>query len=73
MKMYGFAYTTEWPSICFGSKAWRFKVTWSPVYKCFKFYHHWINIKDLWWQRVNSYPFKFFGIFILPNEDIYDL
>jgi hypothetical protein len=73
MKMYGIAYVAGFPAICLGTKAWYFKLIWSPAHKSIKFLNHWSDIKRLWWQRVNSYPFKFYGVFILPNEDIYDL
>lgn len=73
MKMYGIAYVAGFSAICIGTKAWCFKLVWSSVYKGFKFYSHWNGIKRLWWQRVNSYPFKFYGVFILPKEDLYDL
>ena len=73
MKMYGIAYVAGFPAICLGTKAWYFKLIWSPAHKSIKFLNYWSDIKRLWWQRVNSYPFKFYGVFILPNEDIYDL
>lgn len=74
MKLFGLAlYMDNWPAFCFGKKAWIFKIIWSPVYHKFKCYHFTSTSKDVWWQRVNSYPFKFFGIMILPNEDVYDL
>lgn len=73
MKMYGIAYSMQFPCICFGKKAWYFKLLWSTKYHCFKWYSWFSTTKDVWWQRVNSYPFKFFGVMILPHEDIYDL
>ena len=73
MKLYGFAYAMDFPCLCFGKKAWYFKLIWSPVYKRFKWYSWWGDTKTVWWERVNSYPFKFFGFMVLPHEDIYDL
>ena len=73
MKMYGFAYAMNFPCLCFGKKSWYFKLTWSPIYKRFKWYSWWDDTKTVWWERVNSYPFKFFGFIVLPHEDIYDL
>ena len=73
LKMYGIAYVAGFYAICMGSKAWCFKLIWSQVYKSLKFFNHWSDIKRLWWQRVNSSPFKFYGVFILPKEDLYDL
>lgn len=73
MKMYGFAYSGGFSCLCFGKKGWYFKLLWSQVKKRLCWYSWWSDIKAVWWQRVNSYPFRFFGLFILPNEDIYDL
>ena len=74
MKLFGLAlYMDNWPAFCFGKKAWICKVIWLPVYRRFKCYHFTSTAENVWWQRVNSYPFKFFGIMILPNEDVYDL
>lgn len=73
MKMYGFAYAGGFPCLCFGRKAWHFKLIWSSVKKRFCWYSWWTDTASVWWQRVNSYPFRFFGVFILPNEDIYDI
>ena len=73
MKMYGFAYAMGFPCICFGKKAWYFKLIWSSVKKRFCWYSWWTDTTSVWWQRVNSYPFRFYGIMILPNEEIYDL
>lgn len=71
--MYGFAYTASFPCICFGKKAYYFKLMWSKVKKRFLWYS-WCSTTDaVWWQRVNSYPFRFFGFFVLPNENVYDL
>lgn len=73
MKMYGFAWAMGWPCICFGKKSWFFKIYYGKAIKRFRF-QHWVDdTKTVWFQRVNSYPFKFLGIMILPNEDIYDL
>jgi len=73
MRMYGIAWSMGWPCICFGKKSWFFKIYYGKAIKRFRF-QHWISdTKTVWWQRVNSYPFRFFGIMILPNEDIYDL
>ena len=73
MKLYGFAYSMSFPCLCFGKRAWYFKLIWSPVYKRFKWYSWWSDTKTVWWERINSYPFKFIGFMILPQEDIYDL
>lgn len=74
MKMYGFAYAMGFPCLCFGKKSWYFKlIWWSPTKKRPVWYSWWSETKSVWWQRVNSYPFKFYGIMILPNEEIYDL
>ena len=73
MKMYGFAYASKFPCLCFGKRAWHFKLIWSSVKKRFCWYSWWSETKSVWWQRVNSYPFRFYGIMILPNEEIYDL
>lgn len=73
MRMYGFAWSMGWPCICFGKKAWFFKIYYGKAIKRFKFQHWITETKTVWFQRVNSYPFRFFGIMILPNEDIYDL
>jgi hypothetical protein len=74
MKMYGFAYAMGFPCLCFGKKAWYFKlIWWSPIKKRPVWYSWWSETKSVWWQRVNSYPFRFFGVMILPNEEIYDL
>ena len=73
MRMYGFAWSMGWPCICLGKKSWFFKVYYGKAIKRFRF-QHWIDdTKTVWYQRVNSYPFRFFGIMILPNEYIYDL
>lgn len=69
--MYGIAYSMQFPCICFGKTAWYFKL--STKYHRFKWYSWFGSTKGVWWQRVNSYPFKFFGVMILPHEDIYDL
>lgn len=73
MKMYGFAYAMGFPCFCFGKKVWYFKLIWSPVKKKLMWYSWWSSSKSVWWQRVNSYPFRFFGLFILPNDELYDL
>lgn len=74
MKMYGFAYAMGFPCLCFGGKAWYFKlIWWSPAKKRPVWFSWWSETKSVWWQRVNSYPFKFCGIMILPHEEIYDL
>ncbi len=73
MKLFGLAYIHEWPALCFGTKAWCFKLIWAKKYHCFKWYNFKTTTKNVWWQRINSYPFKFFGIMILPNKDIYDI
>lgn len=74
MKLFGLAlYMRNWPAFCFGKKAWVCKIIWSPVYRRFKCYHFTSTSDDVWWQRVNSYPFRFFGIMIHPRECIYDL
>lgn len=71
--MYGFAYAMGFPCLCFGKKAWHFKLIWSPVKKKLVWFSWWSDAESVWWQRVNSYPFRFFGWFVLPREDIYDL
>ena len=73
MRLYGFAYVMRFPCLCFGKTAWYFKLIWASAYKRFKWYSWWGDTKTVWWERVNSYPFKFFGFMILPNGDIYDL
>ena len=73
MKMYGVAYAMKYLCFCFGKKAWFFTLFWSPVKKKLVWYSWLSDTKDVWWQRVNSYPFRFFGLFILPHEDVYDL
>lgn len=73
MRMYGFAWSMGWPCICFGKKAWFFKMYYGKAIKRFRFQHWLDDTKTVWFQRVNSYPFRFFGIMILPNEEIYDL
>lgn len=73
MKLYGFAYSINYPCICFGKKAWYFKLYYGKAIKRFKWVSWISTTKDVWWQRVNSYPFRFIGIMILPNEDVYDL
>lgn len=73
MRMYGFAWSMGWPCICFGKKSWFFKIYYGKAIKRFRFQHWVTDTKTVWIQRVNSYPFRFFGIMILPNEDIYDL
>lgn len=73
MKMYGFAYAMGFPCLCFGRKAWHFKLIWSSVKRRFFWFSWWTDTASVWWQRINSYPFRFFGVFILPNEEIYDL
>jgi len=73
MRMYGFAWSMGWLCICFGKKAWFFKLYYGKAIKRFRFQHWLDDTKTVWYQRVNSYPFRLFGIMILPNEDIYDL
>lgn len=73
MRMYGFAYAMGFPCLCFGKKAWYFKVTWSRVRNGLVWYSWLDDTKSVWWQRVNSHPFRFFGLFVLPNEEVYDL
>ena len=74
MKLFGLAlYMDNWPAFCFGKKAWVCKIIWSPVYRRFKCYHFTSSAENIWWQRVNSYPFRLFGVMILPNESVYDL
>lgn len=74
MRLYGLAlYMNNWPAFCFGKKAWVCKIIWSPVYRRFKCYHFTSTSEKIWWQRINSNPYKFFGIMILPRENIYDL
>lgn len=73
MKLYGLAYIFDWHALYFGTKAWCFKLLWAKNYKRFKWYNYWTTTKDVWWQRVNSYPFRFVGVMILPNSEIYNL
>jgi hypothetical protein len=73
MKMFGIAYIHGWPCICFGKKVRFFKLIWAKKYHWFRWYTYTSTSKNAWWQRVNSYPFRFWGWFILPNEDVYDL
>lgn len=73
MRMYGFSWSMGWPCICFGKKSWFFKLYYGKAIKRFRFQHWFDDTKTVWFQRVNSHPFRFFGIMILPNEDIYDL
>ena len=74
MKLFGLAlFMNNWPAFCFGKKAWVCKIIWSPVYHKFCCYHYTTTAEKIWWQRVNSYPFRFFGIMILPHENIHDL
>lgn len=74
MKLFGLAlYMGNWPAFCFGRKAWVCKITWSPVYRKFYWYHFSLTSEEVWRQRVNSDPYKFFGIMIIPKENIYDL
>lgn len=73
MKLYGTAYIFNWPALCFGTKAWCFKLMWAKKYKRFKWFSYWTTTKSVWWERVNSYPFRFVGVMILPNNEIYDL
>lgn len=73
MKLYGLAYIFNWPALCFGNKAWCFKLTWARILHRFKFYHYTTTSKNVWLQRVNSYPFRFIGIMTLPNSELNDL
>ena len=73
MKLYGFAYAVKFPCICFGKRVWHFKLVWVSRMKRFRWYSWWDDAESVWYQRVNSYPFKFFGVMILPNENVYDL
>lgn len=73
MKMYDLAYSAYIYRLCFGKKAWSFILTWSSKEKRLLFYHWWCETKNVWWERINSYPFKFWGIFILPNNELFDL
>ena len=74
MKLFGLAlYMDNWPAFCFGKKAWVCKIIWSSVYHRFKCYHFTSTSENVLWQRVNSYSFKFFGIMIIPKENIHDL
>lgn len=63
----------NWPAFCYGKKAWVCKIIWSPVKHKFYWHHFLLTSEEVWWQRTNSNPFKFFGIMILPKENIYDL
>lgn len=73
MKLYGLAIIHGWPALCFANKAWCFKLIWAKKYHWFRWYSFMTTSKNVWWQRVNSYPFRFFGIMVLPNDEIYDL
>ena len=73
MKMYGFAWVMGWTCICYGKKSWFFKLYYGKAIKRFKWASWTTDTKNVWWQRVNSYPFRFFGLFILPNDELYDL
>jgi len=74
MKLYGLAlYMDNWPAFCFGKKAWVCKVIWSPVYRRFRCYHFTSTSENIWYQRTNSNPYRFFGVMILPNKNVYDL
>lgn len=74
MKLFGLAiYMNNWPAFCFGKKAWVCKIIWSPMYRKFCCYHFASTSENVWWQRVNSYRFRFYGVMILPHENIYDL
>ena len=73
MKLYGIAYIHDWPALCFGNKAWCFKLTWARKLHRFKWYSYTTTSKDVWWQRINSHPFRFIGLMILPNNELYDL
>lgn len=73
MKLFGLAYIYDWHALCFGTKAWCFKLIWANKYHWFRWYSFMTTSKNVWWNRVNSYPFRFFGLMILPNEEIYDL
>jgi len=73
MKLYGIAYSMGFPCLCLGKKAWYFKLYWSPVKKRLIWQSWKSNTKDVWWQRINSHPFRFFGFMVLPNEDVYDI
>lgn len=74
MKLFGLAlYMGNWPAFCFGKKAWVCKIIWSPVKHKFCWFHFSLTSEEVWRQRTNSDPYKFFGIMILPKENIYDL
>ena len=49
------------------------KLIWAKKYHWFRWYFFTTTTKNVWWQRINSYPFRFFGVMVLPNEEIYDL
>ena len=52
MKMYGFAYAMGFPCLCFGKKAWYFKLMWSPVKKKLVWFSWWSDAESVWWQFV---------------------
>ncbi len=74
MKLFGLAlYMDNWPAFCFGKKAWVCKVIWSSVYHKFCWYHFSLTSEEVWYQRTNSDPYRFFGVMILPKKKIHDL